>query len=149
MDEELLNRLADAAGIEPNYWDIQGYLHERSPQTARQLLRTLGIPADTDAETAASLAQLIKELWREVLPPVIVATEGRGIDIPIRLPADAPAQSRRWSVDLESGGQISGEFSLQVLPIEAATEIDGVRLILHRVIHSCSGKPAKSLCGDW
>jgi len=133
MDDELLNRLADAAGIESNYWDIEGRLHQRSPQTARQLLRTLGVPAETDAETAASLAQLTEEPWREVLPPVIVAIEGRGIDIPIRLPADAVAQSRRWSIDLEGGGQLGGEFSLQILPVEAAAEIDGVRLVHRRL----------------
>ena len=132
MDDELLNRLADAAGIEPDYWDIQGRLHQRSPQTARQLLCTLGVPAETDAQAAASLARLIAETWREVLPPVIVATEGRGIDIPIRLPADTPAQSRRWSIDLEDGGQVDGEFSLQVLPIEATAEIDGVRFVERR-----------------
>ena len=74
MDDELLNRLADAAGIEPDYWDIQGRLHQRSPQTAQQLLCTLGVPAETDAQAAASLARLIAETWREVLPPVIVAT---------------------------------------------------------------------------
>jgi 4-alpha-glucanotransferase len=133
MDEELLNRLADAAGIEPNYWDIQGRLHQRSTQTARQLLHTLGVLAETDAQAAASLAQLTEEAWREVLPPVIVATEGRDIDIPIHLAADTSAQSRRWSIDLEGGGQVCGEIDLQVLPIEATAEIDGVRLVERRL----------------
>ena len=133
MDEELLNRLADAAGIEPNYWDIQGRLHQRSTQTARQLLRTLGVLAETDAQAAAGLAQLTEEAWREVLPPVIVVTEGRDIDIPIRLPAMRPAETRRWSINLEGGGQLGGEFSLEILPIEASAEIDGVRLVQRRL----------------
>ena len=133
MDDELLNRLADAAGIEPSYWDIQGRLHQRSPHTARLLLRALDRPAGSDAETAASLAQLTEEAWREVLPPVIVAIEGHGLDIPIRLPADAPAQSWRWSIDLESGGHLNGECSFQFLPIEAAAEFEGLRFVQRRL----------------
>jgi 4-alpha-glucanotransferase len=123
MDETApLMRLMAAAGIEANYWDIQGNLHETTPETARLLLRALGISADNDAEIAASLTMLAEEPWRETLPPVIVAREHCNIEIPFRQPVDAITKNVHWSIELESGEIRTGECSVDALPVE---EIDG------------------------
>ena len=133
MNEVLLNELADAAGIEPSYWDIQGRLHERSPQTAQRLLRELGVPADTDADAAASLAQLTEDLWREVLPPVIVATERQEVNILVRLPENVSVHSLSWSINFENGGQYRGELNLRELPVEARADVNHLRFVLRRL----------------
>lgn len=133
MDDVSLNRLADAVGIEARYRDIQGRVHERAPETAQHILRAMGIPADTDAEIAESHAILDEEPWREVLPPVVVATEGCEIEVPIRLPVNIATRSVRWSIDLESGGYASGECNFEAMSIEAIGEIGGSFVALRRL----------------
>jgi len=130
--DELLSRLADAAGIEARYWDIQGHLHETSPETARRLLGVLGFPAATEEEAAASLVRLEEEVWREVLPPVIIAAQGLEIVVPLRLPA-LDARHLSWSLDLEDGRQLRGEVILNDLFVEAVGKIDGTPRFLRRL----------------
>jgi 4-alpha-glucanotransferase len=127
-----LNRLADTVGIEDRYWDVQGHLHERSPETACLLLAALDIPARTEAEIDGSLATLAEAPWREILPPVIVAAHGREIELPLRCAAST-MQSIGWSIDLEEGGQVTGMFGLQAIPVEATGEVDGTSVALRRV----------------
>ena len=133
MSDASLDALADAAGIEARYWDIQGRLHERSPDTARHLLRALGISSDSDAEIAASLVLLAEEAWRETLPPVIVAKEASPICVPVRLAAPTAARSLRWSIDLEGGPRAAGESRLQDLCVEATRDIAGSTIALYRL----------------
>ena len=112
---EALCRLADAAGIEARYWDIHGQLHETTPDTMRALLRSLGHQADSETEIAAELAGLTEEPWRAPLAPTIVAREGGGIDVPLRL--NDGARTIRWSIRLESGETRTGEGALDSLPV--------------------------------
>jgi 4-alpha-glucanotransferase len=132
MSDSALNALADAAGIEARYWDIQGRLHERSPDTARHLLRALGLPSDSDVEIGAALVALAEKVWRETLPPVIVAKEATDIQIPVRLPLNAGG-SLSWSIDRESGERLAGENSLRDLSVEATRDIDGATVVLYRL----------------
>jgi (1->4)-alpha-D-glucan 1-alpha-D-glucosylmutase len=132
MSDAALDALADAAGIEARYWDIQGRLHERSPDTARHVLRGLGILAASDAEIAASLTLLTEEAWRETLPPVIVAKETGPICVAFRLAASTAARSLRWSIDLEGGERVGGESRLD-LRVEAIKDIDGSTIALYRL----------------
>jgi 4-alpha-glucanotransferase len=118
-----LDWLADAAGIEPRYWDIQGRLHERSPDTARHLLAAMGIPAATDQDIASSLRTLWDAPWQEFLPPVVVAQEASEIAVPICMPHTA--QNVRWTIQRETGTQQSGECKLADLTIEDRAEIGG------------------------
>ncbi|MES2294386.1 MAG: 4-alpha-glucanotransferase [Pseudomonadota bacterium] len=127
--DEALSRLADLAGIEARYWDIEGRLHETSPETARHLLGALGLPAETQTEVLASLARLEERSWRETLPPVIVVTEGCEIAVPLRLSA-AAAQNLRWSLDLEGGLRVEGEYNIADLAIESMGALDGAPIFL-------------------
>ena len=133
MTDAPLEALADAAGIEARYWDIQGRIHERSPDTARHLLRALGIPADSDAEVRASLVTLAEEAWRETLPPVIVAKQATKIRVPVHLAAKTAARYLHWSVELEDGGQVAGESRFEDIPIEDTKDIDGSTVVLYRL----------------
>lgn len=118
-----LDWLADAAGIEPRYWDIQGRLHQRSPDTARHILSAMGIPAGSDQDIAAGLRTLWDAPWREFLPPVTVAREACEIAVPICIPQNA--RNLRWTLNRETGSQQSGECRLADLTAEDRAEIDG------------------------
>lgn len=129
--DERLARLAEAAGVEPRYWDIQGRLYETTPGAARALLGALDLPAGSDGEIAASLELLSEEKWGAPLPPVAVAREHEEILAPLRLPLDG-AKTVRWSVRLESGESRAGECDLQSLPIEETGFARGAPVGLRR-----------------
>ena len=72
MTQTPLGRLAEAAGIVPQYHDIRGVEHPTKEETARIFLGRMGLPADTEAEVAASLALLAAREWGRLLQPVAV-----------------------------------------------------------------------------
>lgn len=71
-----LDRLAEMAGLELQYWDIFQTVHVASDEAKRKILGALGIAADDDAAVEASLRALDEEPWRRPLPPVVVVGEG-------------------------------------------------------------------------
>jgi 4-alpha-glucanotransferase len=129
--DEALHRLAEAAGIESRYWDIERRLHETAPETTRHLLRTLGFPAGTEAEIAASFFRLEEERWRETTPPVTVSIEGQEITVPLHLPAGV--RWLTWSIEFENGGGTGGEVNLDDLAVEASVVLDGASVLLRRL----------------
>ncbi|MBU6298257.1 MAG: 4-alpha-glucanotransferase [Alphaproteobacteria bacterium] len=126
-----MSRLADAAGIEPRYWDIHGRLHETPPETARSLLRAMGIAADSEEDVFASLAKFEDQLWRTPLPPVVVARENSEIDVNLRLPSGT--KMLRWSVYLEMGGFRTGECNVDALPVEDTRQFGDTQIHLRRL----------------
>ena len=130
---ESLRRLAQAAGIEARYWDIHGGMHETAPDTMRALLGALGVAADTEADIEAGLAFFAREPWQSPLPPVIVARENSGLDVPVRLPAEGGARTIRWTVRLETGGMRTGECDLGALPVEETARFGEKSFALRRL----------------
>lgn len=131
--DNALQRLADAAGIEPRYWDIQGNLHECSAETARALLEAMGIPAVDEKAAQASLHELNQDQWREILPPVLVAREGQHVEVPVRLPEGGGHRLLHWSIISEDGREARGEWHLEDAIAVSAGEADGQRIALRRL----------------
>jgi 4-alpha-glucanotransferase len=86
-----LDRLAALAGIEAEYWDIWGNHHKIGDRAKRRILGSLGVPADTKAEIAASLKRLDEDPWRRPLPPVVIVQAGMPLRVPVML---RPPESR-------------------------------------------------------
>lgn len=108
VTHEGLQALADRWGVATHYWDWQGNHVVVGDGTIRAVLAALGVDAATDAEVEASLAEADLAAWRELLPPVVVATEG------------APAT---FSVHVRDGDEVT---------VEVLTE-DGGRLACRQV----------------
>ena len=64
-----LERLADRAGIEPFYYPIWGDRIVVSDETKIAILKSLGYPADTEAERLTSLQALEGEAWESMVEP--------------------------------------------------------------------------------
>lgn len=124
-DDESLRRLAELAGIESHYWDIEGTRHDTSLTTARRLLSALGLPADDAAELTSSLAEIEERGWRRLLPPVIVSRMDRPRPVPIRLPGDRADGSVAWRIVREDGHVLTGESARRDLAVEARRRIGG------------------------
>lgn len=83
-----LDRLADLAGIEPEYWDIWGQRHSIGPRAKRRLLAALiGLPPDgDDAAIAGALDAMVEADWQRPLPAVVIARLGEAIPLRLVLP---------------------------------------------------------------
>jgi 4-alpha-glucanotransferase len=91
---ELLSTLAREAGIQPEYWDVQGQVHYTTPDVQRALLGAMGYDAASDGEIQDSLDRL----RRTDFPPVIV----------LRTPVREIPFSGDWTLTLENGEFIEG-----------------------------------------
>ncbi|HEX2941013.1 MAG TPA: glycogen debranching protein GlgX [Rhodopila sp.] len=80
-----LNALAERAGIDPIWWDIDGGRHVVSTDTKRALLAAMRLPATTRADYTASVARLDHD-QSSPLPPVITGRIGTALAIPIGHP---------------------------------------------------------------
>ncbi|MCA8931922.1 MAG: 4-alpha-glucanotransferase [Rhodospirillaceae bacterium] len=110
MTQTPLGRLAEAAGIVPQYHDIRGVEHPTKEETARIFLGRMGLPADTEAEVAASLALLAAREWGRLLQPVaVLASETPERWVAVQVPNDAAELVLSWDLVRENGRRDAGQ----------------------------------------
>ncbi len=80
-----LVELAHAHGVATDYWDWQGRPAPVEADTIVEILRALDVPAATDDEVSASLADLETRAWRRTLPPTVVCREGWTPWVPVHV----------------------------------------------------------------
>ncbi|QCB94063.1 4-alpha-glucanotransferase [Cellulomonas shaoxiangyii] len=98
-----LLRLAEAYDIEARYQGHDGEHHESSAHTLRAVLAALGVDASSPERIALALAHVENMPWRRTLPPVVVAREGRSVDVPVHVTHGDPVEV--WvELDPEAGG---------------------------------------------
>ena len=76
VDAALLDRLAIAAGIAAEWWEIDGTCHPVSAATKQALLAAMRLPAGSGAEARESLSQLADTHQRRALPYAVVVRDG-------------------------------------------------------------------------
>ena len=81
---DLLDRLASAAGIAPDWYDIAGQRHIVPPETKTAMLADMGLPAGSSSEARDSLVRLADDHDRRALPWSLVVSEGEAVKV--RLP---------------------------------------------------------------
>ncbi|HYN28976.1 MAG TPA: 4-alpha-glucanotransferase [Dermatophilaceae bacterium] len=141
-----LLRLAAAHGIGTDYWDWQGRHVPVTAQSLRAVLRALDVPAGTDEEVTASLAEAEVAPWRRTLPPTVVCREGwtprvfvhvphgTGVTLTVELEDGSTREARqvdRWVPPRPVGGPLVGEATFELpgdLPtgwhtLHAATDV--------------------------
>ena len=77
MPDEVLRDLARRAGIAVEWQDFRGQTHSVAPPVLRGVLASLGLPADTSRDLAATRRLLTKRSSLADLPPLITALAGR------------------------------------------------------------------------
>ncbi|GAA1622387.1 4-alpha-glucanotransferase [Georgenia ruanii] len=97
---EDLRRLAEVHGVSTEFWDFTGNHRLVTAATIRAVLAALGVPAATDAQVAASLADAELTPWRSPLPPSLVVRAGREHEVPVHVPDGAAVT---LVVELEDG----------------------------------------------
>lgn len=87
-----LRELAERFGIATTYvgWDQQD--HYASDDTLRRVLASLGVPAGTEAEIDAALADVPNQPWRRMLPPALVVVQGEEHTFPVHVAHGDPVR---------------------------------------------------------
>lgn len=133
-DEDLLDRLASLAGIEPGYHDISGTWHAPSAETKRTLLRAMGLAVETESEIGRSLSFLDELPWRRTLAPVEVVTMATDAPvISVRFRTDRTDRPVDWRIVMEMGATISGRIRPSDLPLVETRRIGGLDVELRQL----------------
>lgn len=78
---EALSRLAEAAGLSHDWWDIAGTNHQVPQETKRALLGAMRLPARTPDEIAWSLHDLSRRTSFAALPASLVVRAGEALTV--------------------------------------------------------------------
>ena len=133
VEPAALDRLAEAAGIAPEWWDIAGRHHVVTADTKRALLSSMQLGVESTANAHARLAELADARERRRLPPVIVGRVGAAIDVPIA--TGEATRVDRLAVQLVREDESEDVLAMQIdaLPASRTTAVDG-RIVMRRLI---------------
>ncbi len=110
-DDELIDRLATAAGIQPEWWELDGTHHRVMPETKRALLKAMRLPAETAAEATEMLIGLQRERdFRSLPASVLLAADSPGT-VRLAVPEQHGDRAVCLSVSLEDGGTRRLQFA--------------------------------------
>ncbi len=95
VDDKVLERLAAAAGIAPEWWDVEGAGHRVSPDSQKALLAAMSLAADTTGQAVESLAGLARDRDRRALPHALVSVADEPVTLRLAV-EDGGAPTRTW-----------------------------------------------------
>lgn len=122
---EMLNRLADMAGILPEY-EADAGIFETNEATKKALLKAMGLPADTETEAKNSLNKMLNRPFERALPPVFVVRREEGeVRVPVSLAADAGSSLLHWTIRMENGHVFGGVVSVAEMPVSEGRDVGG------------------------
>jgi 4-alpha-glucanotransferase len=123
--EQLLDRAASQAGIEPGYWDIWGQYHRTTVTAAQAILQALGIAAGDAHQLEESLTAITRREWQRLAPPSVVCGESDDQSVPLNLPVESLGEQARLVVRSENGQVQEFRLNLWELPQTANIAMDG------------------------
>ena len=111
-----LRELARAAGIDPDYTDWRGKPTSASDEAVHLALAAIAPDLGVDLERADAVTALELRRWAEVVPPVVLAWDGR-LSLPFSVPAEMDLD---WECEVttEQGGLVRAHGRLFDLPAE-------------------------------
>lgn len=100
---ESLLALADRYGVVPDFWDFDGGHHQVSADTLVGVLAALGVDASSPERVELALVNAEDEVWRRMVPPVVVLRAGATADVAVHV--DDGASLEAWlELDPAEGG---------------------------------------------
>ena len=125
IEPEVLDRLACAAGIAPDWMDVEGRKHVVPDDTRRALLAAMGLGAATTGQARERLAELAARRERRVLPRTLVVPEGTNVRIAIAVGDRQWPRRGALHVRSESDAVASVSFIVDDLPADSIVAADG------------------------
>ncbi len=122
----MLNRLADMAGILPEYTADAG-IFKTNDATKKALLKAMGLLAENEVEAEKSLNLLLDRPFKRALPPVaVVRKEEPAVEFPVSIEAGKAGSVLHWTVSMENGHVYGGDVSVSDLPVIEEREVGGI-----------------------
>ncbi len=122
---QLLDRAAQACGIELGFWDIWGKYHEAGAETKRALLESMGIDASSSEALEQALARRTRAEWDRLSAPTIVAGESSAVELDLHIPAEWLGERASIRITGEDGQQFEFQVNLWEPPQIASIEMNG------------------------
>jgi glycogen operon protein len=127
VDDTTLNRLAIAAGIASDWWDVGGTHYPVSAQTRRALLAAMGLPAETTAQARASMERIAQAQQRRLLPASSVARVGAPATLRVAVPA-AQRLPHGGAIVRDEAGDVVARVAADALATRAERDPLGFKL---------------------
>ena len=102
-DDETISRLAAAAGIQDEWWQVDGTHHRVSIETKRALLKAMRLPGDTLSDARDSLLSLQHGRDLRILPAVQLLQAGSAGSLRLALPERLAGRSLALDIKSEDG----------------------------------------------
>ncbi|MDK9698396.1 MAG: 4-alpha-glucanotransferase, partial [Siculibacillus sp.] len=103
VDGRGLDKLARAAGISPDWWDLSGGVTRVGDDTKRAILTAMGLPAGSVGEARDSLDLLLSETSDRPLPLAHTIFEGRPFELPLGPGPSRGFRSLTLTIETEAG----------------------------------------------
>jgi len=117
--------LAERYGVVPDFWDFHGGHRYVTAATLVAVLGALGVDASSPERVDVALENVEDEVWRRMLPPVVVLRSGAAGRVAVHVDDGAPVEA--WiELDRESGG---GHRPLAQLDVYVAPRTVDGRLV--------------------
>ncbi|MFO1309536.1 MAG: glycogen debranching protein GlgX [Burkholderiales bacterium] len=133
VEPAVLERLAAAAGIARDWWDLAGARHVVGADTQRALLAAMGLRADTTGEARDRLVELAQARERRRLPRMVAAHEGSRASVAIAVPDGGRHRAGALRLRQEDGTERILPFAPDDLPVNVVTAADG-RQVAQRIL---------------
>ena len=125
VEPALLARVAAAAGIAPDWWDVSGRRFVVTPDTTRALLAAMGLPVDSTQDARERLVAIALRSERRRLPPVIVTRERQGANVAIADEGRAIGPFAVARITSEDGAEMELPFRNDDLARSTVAAVDG------------------------
>ena len=122
---EVLDRLATAAGIAPEWFEMNGARHPVQPDSKRALLAAMGLGVGSSGEARDSLEELAETRDRRRLPRSLPTRAGRPISLRV---ADLPETGGRLELTVHRD-----DGTTHALPIDLSR-------LERRIVTACDGR---------
>src|SRR5689334_18373216 len=107
--ENTIQNLARAYGIQLEWQDIWGHSHPVTEEMCKALLSAMEVSANSQSEIDQAFETLQLQTVARWLEPVLVVPETEAIiSIPVNLPASLGDSTFQWRISLEDGSQREG-----------------------------------------
>jgi 4-alpha-glucanotransferase len=126
MPQEPLATLARLYGVRTTYVDVWQRLRRSPDEAVLRILQLLGAPIARLDQVPGAVRFRHQEIWRELVPPVLVAFEGRSTVVRLQVPESMRSAAYRLHIDLEDGATITRSGRMEDLPVLRRRTVEGV-----------------------
>ena len=129
--QQQVSRLLQAHGIAGEYIEYSGHVATIPLADRLDILDIKGVRlldengVLDDALMEEQLRSVVNERWQQVLPPLVVLTEGAADFVTVHVPCHALEHIWHWCVQAEDGSEFKGEFVPARLTEQDVADVDG------------------------